>query len=637
MEATKNQRQILTELITTEENYVSDIQDVLRMYLPCFTFLDGITHDDVTTVFSNIASIYSLNKALLVDLVAAHYSLADIANSFLMRSDEFEQYSSYCTRYHRANERLFELKQKNPVLTTILQDLQRSLGHPLPLSSYLHKPVQRILKYHLILKNLLESVEETEDAWPLLVNACECMASCAEEINNCKRLTEMDVKTRELHELLLAIRETDHFGKLLRESEMEVMGCSTPSKTMFIYLFENVLVLCHRINEVFALHTILRCLDLVVIEDYSKREVEFMVVPFSSPSQAVTLRAKTLPQKLDWCIQLDKLTNHNIPSKAKKLLLANHGHLEKASSSQTSGERQMKRRPSLPHLLSPSSIGKKVRRRLTTSVLTKSKSSINLRRSSSTTSGGSSSLIKNYDSAFESMSLKSDISCSSDQLSSISFQLNNSSSSQSPFTQEHSYDDLSPHASKLHSDMGKGEFNSWHHKLISRIHQFQSSGEMVSNYVRVRSKSCNDLLASSVRESTQKAPRTSTSSKNPAVQSTANSDFKKSLILKKMIRWKHGAKKRCDKVSLLEETTPTQSQELLTTNLETPSGSDSLNRSSYSSPSMLEFLDDEVDNNDNEVCGVFEQSCAFDLDILHNFSDSLIERFNTVLKTANAT
>lgn len=47
--------------------------------------------------------------------------------------------------------------------------------------------------------------------------AYDCMARCAEEINNSKRLTEMDVKTRELHELLLAIRETDHFGKLIRE------------------------------------------------------------------------------------------------------------------------------------------------------------------------------------------------------------------------------------------------------------------------------------------------------------------------------------------------------------------------------------------------------------------------------------
>ena len=52
--------------------------------------------------------------------------------------------------------------------------------------------------------------------------------------------------------------------------------------------------------------------------------------------------------------------------------------------------------------------GRRVRRRLTTSVaevLTKSKSSGNLRRSSSTTSGGSSNLMRNYDSAFESSSL----------------------------------------------------------------------------------------------------------------------------------------------------------------------------------------------------------------------------------------
>lgn len=45
-----------------------------------------------------------------------------------------------------------DLRKNIPLLSTILCDLQRSLGHPLPLSSYLHKPVQRILKYHLILK-----------------------------------------------------------------------------------------------------------------------------------------------------------------------------------------------------------------------------------------------------------------------------------------------------------------------------------------------------------------------------------------------------------------------------------------------------------------------------------------------------
>ena len=35
---------------------------------------------------------------------------------------------------------------------TILQNCQRQLGHQLPLSSYLLKPVQRLTKYQLLLK-----------------------------------------------------------------------------------------------------------------------------------------------------------------------------------------------------------------------------------------------------------------------------------------------------------------------------------------------------------------------------------------------------------------------------------------------------------------------------------------------------
>ena len=40
---------------------------------------------------------------------------------------------------------------------TILQNCQRQLGHQLPLSSYLLKPVQRLTKYQLLLKDLKET------------------------------------------------------------------------------------------------------------------------------------------------------------------------------------------------------------------------------------------------------------------------------------------------------------------------------------------------------------------------------------------------------------------------------------------------------------------------------------------------
>lgn len=51
----------------------------------------------------------------------------------------------------------------------------------------------------------------------LLERAYLSLTQCAQRINNSKRLTEMDLKTRELHELILTIRESDHLGKLVRE------------------------------------------------------------------------------------------------------------------------------------------------------------------------------------------------------------------------------------------------------------------------------------------------------------------------------------------------------------------------------------------------------------------------------------
>lgn len=42
--------------------------------------------------------------------------------------------------------------QSDPKMSTLIREQQIQLGHALPLGSYLLKPVQRILKYHLLLQ-----------------------------------------------------------------------------------------------------------------------------------------------------------------------------------------------------------------------------------------------------------------------------------------------------------------------------------------------------------------------------------------------------------------------------------------------------------------------------------------------------
>jgi len=47
---------------------------------------------------------------------------------------------------------MFEHLTKNEYASVILTRQQKVLGHVLPLSAYLLKPVQRISKYHLLLQ-----------------------------------------------------------------------------------------------------------------------------------------------------------------------------------------------------------------------------------------------------------------------------------------------------------------------------------------------------------------------------------------------------------------------------------------------------------------------------------------------------
>ena len=63
---------------------------------------------------------------------------------------------------------------------------QLALGHTLPLGSYLLKPVQRILKYHLLLGNIVKHFEEECSGYPEIWNALSAIAGMAHHINYMK-------------------------------------------------------------------------------------------------------------------------------------------------------------------------------------------------------------------------------------------------------------------------------------------------------------------------------------------------------------------------------------------------------------------------------------------------------------------
>jgi pleckstrin homology domain-containing family G member 4 len=90
-------------------------------------------------------------------------------------------YSSYCQNMSRS-EALRQAADEQQC--TFFKECQLKLNHKLPLGAYLLKPVQRITKYQLLLKDLLKYSEDLPKSLPELQSALDCMLVVLKCVND---------------------------------------------------------------------------------------------------------------------------------------------------------------------------------------------------------------------------------------------------------------------------------------------------------------------------------------------------------------------------------------------------------------------------------------------------------------------
>lgn len=183
---------VAREIVETERAYVRDLRSIVEDYLG--PLLDGgvlgLSAEQVGTLFANIEDIYEFSSELLEDLEGSS-SAGGIAECFVQRSEDFDIYTLYCMNYPSSLALLRELSLSPPAAMW-LQERQAQLHHSLPLQSFLLKPVQRILKYHLLLQELGKHWAEGPDAGgrEMVEEAIVSMTAVAWYINDMKRKQE---------------------------------------------------------------------------------------------------------------------------------------------------------------------------------------------------------------------------------------------------------------------------------------------------------------------------------------------------------------------------------------------------------------------------------------------------------------
>uniref|UniRef100_A0A3Q3A5S1 Kalirin-like n=1 Tax=Kryptolebias marmoratus TaxID=37003 RepID=A0A3Q3A5S1_KRYMA len=150
---------IMAELLQTERVYVRDLQECIETYLWEMTsgsedVPSGLNNKD-DIVFGNIQDIYEFHNSIFLKELENYEQLPeDVGHCFVTWADKFHMYVTYCR--NKPDSSL--LIQQHGV--AFFEEVQRRHGLANSISSALIKPVQRITKYQLLLKELLACCEE---------------------------------------------------------------------------------------------------------------------------------------------------------------------------------------------------------------------------------------------------------------------------------------------------------------------------------------------------------------------------------------------------------------------------------------------------------------------------------------------
>ncbi|XP_044008468.1 putative uncharacterized protein DDB_G0282133 isoform X2 [Aphidius gifuensis] len=336
---------VLLEIVDTEAIYVEHIRQIIQGYLIYWrnNKITLLNDNELNNLFSNIEDIYKFNYKFLGEIENCGLDPVKVANIFIKNNSGFKVYTEYCTNYPRTVETLTNLMGHDDTANEF-RERQASLCHALPLGSFLLKPVQRILKYHLLLESLSReydtlkinnqnnqnnNINYDNDIYlkgqKSIDDALNGMMDIAKHINAMKRKHEHAVRVQEIQSLLYGWAGPDltTYGELIAEGRFRMRGAKAPRHA---FLFDKMLLLTKKKEDgllVYKAH--IMCSNLMLIESIPGEACSFHVIPFDNPRLQYTLQARNTEQKREWTLQIKRvmLENYNavIPVHAQELVL----------------------------------------------------------------------------------------------------------------------------------------------------------------------------------------------------------------------------------------------------------------------------------------------------------------------------
>ncbi|XP_074152157.1 dynamin-binding protein isoform X3 [Sminthopsis crassicaudata] len=191
---------VVEELLQTERDYVRDLEMCIEQIMVPLQQAQ-VQNMDFEALFGNIQMVVNVSKQLLAALETSD----TVGPVFLEHRDELEGvYKIYCQNHDEAIALLEIYEKEEKIQKHLLEYLEnlKSLysewgcTNYINLGSFLIKPVQRVMRYPLLLMELLNSTPESHPDKTPLTNAVLAVKEINVNINEYKRRKDLVLKYR---------------------------------------------------------------------------------------------------------------------------------------------------------------------------------------------------------------------------------------------------------------------------------------------------------------------------------------------------------------------------------------------------------------------------------------------------------
>ncbi|RWS29210.1 triple functional domain protein-like protein [Leptotrombidium deliense] len=240
---------VLQELVETERDYVRDLGLVVEGYMETMRkeeIPESLKNGKDKIVFGNIEAIYEWHKdSFLAELEKSLEEPERLGLLFRRYERRLNMYIVYCQNKSRSEYIVSEH------LDTYFESLRQRLGHKLQLPDLLIKPVQRIMKYQLLLKDVLKYTEK---------------AGLAKESEDLRKAVHiMHVVPKAANDMMTVGRLQGFEGKITAQGKLLLQGmlmvCDTKEtltsaslaalklKERQVFLFEQIIIFSEAVGQ----------------------------------------------------------------------------------------------------------------------------------------------------------------------------------------------------------------------------------------------------------------------------------------------------------------------------------------------------------------------------------------------------